>query len=141
VGLVVSAQPAPPAGDKIAGLYACEGIRPDGVAYRGVVQIVRHDNTYHLLWTLAPDEQYLGIGILSEGVLAVSYFGGLPGVVVYRIGEGQLGPQLTGRWTVVEADGQVFSETLTRLPADARPPVLVEPSDDPGPSRRGLKPA
>jgi hypothetical protein len=131
----------PPAADAdLTGVYACEGVRPDGAAYRGTVEIVRHDGTYELLWTLPPHEQYVGIGMVSGSVLAVSYFGGMPGLVVYRIEAGDKGPRLVGQWTVVDADGHVFPETLTKV-AEA---IIVPPVAKPRPGRavpsRGMRP-
>jgi hypothetical protein len=149
--LSLSAQsaPSPPADPHtqsdtadLAGVYACEGKRPDGLEYSGTVQIVRHEGTYQVLWTLPPQEQYLGIGILNGDVLAVSYFGGMPGIAVYRIEHGDKGPRLVGTWTVVDADGHVFPETLTRLAEGATVPAPSRPRTRPdraSPSR-GVRP-
>jgi hypothetical protein len=106
------------AGDAdLGGIYACEGMRPDGVGYRGTVRIVRHNGTYDLLWSVGDDEQeqYLGLGILTGNMLSVSYFAGTTGLAVYRIEQGAKGQQLIGTWTVPQADGKVAAETLTRL--------------------------
>jgi hypothetical protein len=101
----------------LGGIYACEGMRPDGVGYRGTVRIVRHKGTYDLLWSVGDDEQeqYLGVGILTGNVLSVSYFGGTTGLAVYRIEQDAKGQQLIGTWTVPQADGKVAAERLTRL--------------------------
>src|SRR5687767_3825870 len=89
--LSLSAQSVPPGADhdngtdgNLVGVYACQGLTPKGAEYRGTVEIVRHNGTYQLLWTFR-DERQVGIGIVSGDVLAVSYFGGMPGLVVYRI--------------------------------------------------------
>lgn len=113
-------QPAPQkepdkSGGALDGTYACQGTRPDGAEYRGVVRIVHHNGTYQLLWTVGQDEQYLGVGMVTGNVLSVSYFGGTTGLVVYRIEQGDKGPRLVGTWTVPEGDGQVSSEILTRV--------------------------
>jgi hypothetical protein len=134
-----------PADADLAGVYACEGTRPDGVEYSGTVEIVRNEGTYQLLWTLPPHEQYIGIGIRNGDVLAVSYFGGMPGLVVYRLEQGDKGPRLVGQWTVVDADGQVFPETLTRVAAGDAPafaPSHPRPRSRPGRSvpSRGTRP-
>ena len=43
----------------------------------------------------------------------VAYTGGTAiGVVVYRI---EKGPRLTGQWTVLGADGDLYRETLTKI--------------------------
>jgi len=102
----------------LAGRYACEGKSPAGQPYHGLVDIVRLDDTYRVIWTLAGDsgevQQVMGVGILSNGVFAASYFGGGPGVAVYRI-EGR---QLVGEWTIGGADGTTYPETLTRMTAE-----------------------
>lgn len=108
----------------IAGVYACQGITADGKLYNGTVHITRHNGVYQLVWTLGPEEHHVGIGLLSGDVLAVSYFGGLPGVVAYRVERDADRPRLVGEWTVPAADGQVFREVLTPLHdgADVPPP-------------------
>lgn len=114
----------------IAGLYECQGLTPDGKLYQGIVQIARNNGTYQLLWTLGPEEHHLGIGLLSGDVLAVSYFGGSPGVVAYRVEQGSDGPRLLGEWTVPDADGEVFREVLTRIGDGAELPLpLPRPQD------------
>jgi hypothetical protein len=110
--------PAPaPEPDDLSGLYACNGLTADGGEYRGTVEIVRHEGTYQLLWMLPPREQHLGIGIvgIDHKNLAVSYFGDVPGVVIYRIERSERAMRLIGEWTVVSADGEVFSEQLVRV--------------------------
>ena len=111
------AEPVPavvPAVD-LVGVYVCDGINPQGRPYRGIVEIVKTDETFRLKWTFPQsDDTALGIGIVSNGVLAVSYYGGaLVGVVVYKIDEGR---KMFGEWTVAGANGGVFKETLTKLP-------------------------
>jgi hypothetical protein len=99
----------------LAGRYACEGKSPAGRPYHGLVDIVHLDDTYRVIWTLAGDsgelQQVMGVGILSNGIFAASYFGGGPGVAVYRI-EGR---KLVGEWTIGGADGATYPETLTRV--------------------------
>ena len=104
-----------PADADISGVYRCDGVNPQGRTYRGMVEIVKLHDTFQLRWTFPQDENpALGIGIVSHGVLAVSYYGGdMAGVVVYKITEGK---PMVGEWTVVGSEGGVFTETLTRLP-------------------------
>jgi hypothetical protein len=104
----------------LAGVYSCDGVNPAGRPYRGIVEIVRMDNTFHLRWTFPQEnDAALGIGIISNGVLAVSYYGGAAaGVVVYKIEEDN---KLVGDWTIVGADGTVFHETLKRLEKGTMP--------------------
>ena len=72
-------------------VYACEGRKPDGSPYTAVVEIVKRQETYLVRWTQENDDQVMGVGIQQAGVLAVSYFGGAPAIVVYSVaGEGRL---------------------------------------------------
>jgi hypothetical protein len=96
----------------VAGVYMCEGANPDGSPYKGLVEIVAIDNTYLVHWVMADGAEVLGVGIRNRDVLSVSYFGGTPAVVVYRID----GDRLVGEWTMGGAEGMLYSETLTRMP-------------------------
>jgi hypothetical protein len=100
----------------VAGIYLCEGANPDGSPYKGLVEIVAVDNTYLVHWMMADGAEVLGVGIRNRDVLSVSYFGGTPAVVVYRID----GDRLVGEWTMGGAEGMLYSETLTRMP-DQKP--------------------
>lgn len=113
----------------LAGVYQCRGTNPDGSAYEGVVEIARIADTYRVHWRLSNDVNVIGVGIYSGGVFAVSYFGGAPGVVVYRID----GSRLIGEWTMGGAEGTIYTETLTRVAAG-----VVEPRE---PERRRPAPA
>jgi hypothetical protein len=119
----------------IAGLYLCDGVNAQGNAYRGVVEIVRTNDTFSVKWTFPRNNDgALGIGIVSNGVLAVSYYGGrTAGVVIYKL---SAGTTLVGVWTVAGVDGGVFTETLTRLPPGGQLPKWL----DPHPPRRERKP-
>jgi hypothetical protein len=110
--------PAPDAALKrtVAGVYLCEGANPDGSAYKGLVEIVAIDNTYLVHWVMADGAEVLGVGIRNRDVLSVSYFGGTPAVVVYRID----GDRLIGEWTMGGAEGMLYSETLTRMPEQSQ---------------------
>jgi hypothetical protein len=127
VGLVTLALagPAYAAPDKapestLVGTYSCEGTNPDGKNYSGIVQIIKHGDSYLVRWTMPDESQVLGIGILNGGTLSVSYFGGTPSIVVYSIAENG---KLNGTWTAVGAEGELFTETLTKMPEGApRPP-------------------
>jgi hypothetical protein len=99
----------------LSGVYVCQGTLPNGRVYGGTVVLIRHQNTYQLLWTLTETEQYLGLGILHGDTLAVSVFGGGGGVVSYQVDRTAPGIRLKGQWTVVEADGRLFGESLTRV--------------------------
>lgn len=114
------AVPASSAAQDISGVYQCDGVGPNGKPYKGVVEIAKNDQTYRLRWTVAPDGIYLGIGIRNGDLLAASYFGQVLGVVLYKI---EKGPRLVGEWTVTGADGQVYSETLTKMSLKAATPA------------------
>ena len=106
--------------DDLSGVYACEGKNPDGSPYAAVVEIIKRQDTYVVRWTMPEDVQVTGVGIRSGGVLAVSYVGGGPAIVVYSVGDDG---RLDGTWTLAGAQGAVFSETLIRV-GD----VLVRPT-------------
>lgn len=113
----VAAQDAtPPPG--VAGVYACEGKNPDGSPYKGIVEIVKFHDSFLVRWTLPDDVTVIGVGLESGGVLAVNYFGGAPGVIVYRAE----GDRLLGQWTMGGTNGGVFSETLTRMKVQPQAP-------------------
>jgi hypothetical protein len=103
------AEPSP--GSDLTGVYACEGTNPDGSPYTAVVEIVKRQDTYLVRWTQENDEQVTGVGIQQDGVLAVSYFGGAPAIVVYSVATDG---RLSGQWTMGGA-GRLFKETLTKV--------------------------
>jgi hypothetical protein len=116
--LVVSATTyASPGADRsgepadLTGTYACRGQNFDGKSYEGIVQIVRHDDAYQVLWIAGDEVVAVGVGVIQNDVLAVAFFSGSPGVVAYHLeGDGHL----VGHWTIPDAGGTVASETLTR---------------------------
>ena len=113
------AKPEQPSATKFdpSGVYLCEGTNPDGQRYRGIVQIAAVRNTFLVRWTLSDDVEVTGVGILQNGLLAVSYFGGTPAVVVYK-GDAD---KLVGEWTMGGTEGRIYVETLTRVPAGSLP--------------------
>ncbi|SRR5262245_5633345 len=137
VGLVTLALAGPSfaAPDKapessIVGTYSCEGTNPDGGTYSGIVQIVKHGDSYLVRWTMPDESKVLGIGILNGATLSVSYYGGTPSIVVYSIENGKL----SGTWTAVGAEGELFTETLTKIPEGApRPPKPTKRESPPRP--------
>ena len=118
VGQVLASEK--PAESDPAGIYECAGQNPNGTPYTGIVEIVKHNDTYLVRWTMPDDSQVVGIGILSGAVLSVSYFGGTPALVVYTIAENG---HLEGKWTAGGAGGKVFTETLTKMPEGAQKPA------------------
>ena len=121
---------ARPTASSVVGTYSCEGTNPDGGTYAGIVQIIKHGDSYLVRWTMPDESQVLGIGILNGSTLSVSYYGGTPSIVVYAIENGKL----TGTWTAVGADGELFTETLTKMPEGApRPPKPAKRKSPPRP--------
>ena len=51
----------------LSGTYECNGVGPEGDAYKGVVEIVRKDKTYWVQWTLSPQDVNHGFGIQPHG--------------------------------------------------------------------------
>jgi hypothetical protein len=96
----------------LTGTYRCEGTSPSGNAYRTVVEIAKDDQTYVVKW-YSRGAPAIGIGILRNDTLSVSYFTGKDvGIVVYKI---EKGPKLSGQWSILGADGQLYPEVLTRV--------------------------
>ena len=110
------------------GVYRCTGFNPDGTIYSAVVEIKKIDGTYRVMWQLPDDTLVIGVGIVTKDVLAVSYFGGSPAIVVYRK-DGT--DRLIGEWTVGGQEGAVYSETLTILPGHPPLKVPMEPPSRP----------
>lgn len=119
-----SPQPQEPKQSEIVGAYECEGKNPDGTPYRGFVEVTQIHGTFRVRWIL-DDSQVWGVGVISNGVFAVSYWGGAPAVVVYKMDSNRL----VGEWTMGGVEGRTYSEVLTKtnkkLP---QPPVLPRPS-------------
>jgi len=116
----------------LSGVYRCDGTSPSGRPYRATVAIAKDESTYRLRWTTGEGTS-LGIGILNGDVLAVSYFTGTQvGVVLYKV---QKGPKLVGQWALLEADGQIYPETLTKMGTNAWDEQMpADPFDDAPPA-------
>ena len=95
----------------LSGVYECNGVGPEGDPYKGVVEIVRKDKMYWVQWTLSPQDVNHGFGIIQGDMFAVTFFGGTAGVALYKI---ETGSRLIGQWTIVDANGGTFPETLTK---------------------------
>ena len=114
---------------ELSGVYRCNGMNPDGTAYQGVVEISKLQNTFRVRWTM-DDGSIIGVGIFSNGVFAVSYFGGAPAVVVYKLD----GTSLVGEWTMGGMEGAMYKETLTKTDGVAPPRPAPQPRN-PRPQR------
>jgi hypothetical protein len=130
-----SAQTTPEA--DLSGTYICDGMNPNGQPYRGMVEIVKNHDAYHLVWSFDSEVVAIGLGIRSGNVLAVMHYSGLPGVVAYRI---EPDDRLVGEWTVPGADGALFSETLTRAPDDLGTPATPGPATSEPPQQQQRRP-
>ena len=115
---------------ELSGVYRCNGMNPDGTAYQGVVEISKLQNTFRVRWTM-DDGSIIGVGIFSNGVLAVSYFGGAPAVVVYKLD----GTSLVGEWTMGGIEGTMYKETLTKTEGAAPPRPAPQPQNPGRPQR------
>jgi hypothetical protein len=124
----------------LVGTYDCQGVEPDGKPYRGLVQIVGSADLYEVIWIFGTGRQYAGFGVVNGDAMAVSYYTNRPGVVAYKIEQGEKGPKLTGHWTVVGA-GASFRETLTRVSEKVTRLPRPEPPPAPAPIIRHLRPA
>ena len=102
----------------LTGVYLCDGMNPDGRPYRGLVEIAEIEDTYLVRWVLQDDIEVMGVGIVQNGLLAVSYFGGTPAVVVYLL-DASRPERLVGEWTMGGTEGRLYKETLTRMPKDS----------------------
>ena len=94
-----------------SGIYRCEGKSAEGKAYQAVVEIKKNGETYLLRWVTPEGVAHIGVGVIEGKNLSVGFFGATVGVVVYAI-EGS--EKLSGQWTVLQAEGVVYRETLTR---------------------------
>jgi hypothetical protein len=94
----------------VTGTYHCEGDAGGGKKYVGKVTITQKGDVYSVVWKLAGNETYNGIGILQGDVLAVSYYGSMTGVVAYKV---ESSDKLVGKWTVKGA-AEVRDEILTK---------------------------
>ena len=124
---------------ELAGMYALNGTNPDGTQYRGFVHIAHRGESLVVSWMFPKNSDgkmvlvanSVGVGIVSDGMLAVSYYGsGAAGIVLYKIEEA--GHRLAGHWTVAGQNGNVYSETLLRLPWEVVEPGVGGDKDAPG---------
>ena len=120
---------APDSPPDLAGTYRCDGMNPDGTSYQGVVEIRKLRDTFRVTWKM-DDGSVIGVGIFSGGVFAVSYFGGAPAVVVYKVD----GNRLVGEWTMGGIEGAIYTETLTKTasaPSQREPGREDPPKEEP----------
>ncbi|RPI55185.1 MAG: hypothetical protein EHM55_08625 [Acidobacteria bacterium] len=95
-----------------SGAYRCDGVSPDGQKYRAAVHIVKNGETYIVQWLTPRGVASIGVGVVNGNTFSVGYVGTTAGVVVYTLKDNK---ELSGEWTDLEASGQIFKETLTKL--------------------------
>ena len=117
-----------PAEVDFSGVYEVWGLNPDFTEYVGYAQIVRTgEAVYAMRWQTAGRE-IVGVGIVVDGILAVSVHGAST-VVVYKVFDEE--GCLSGVWTGF-GDSETRPETLTKLPAGTEmPEPKPRPSDKP----------
>ena len=121
--------------ESIVGFYECQGQSFNEVAYKGFAEIIKFHDTFRVHWMLDDGGEFWGVGIFSNGILTVGYFGGAPAVVVYKID----GNRLIGEWTMLGFDGKTYPDILTKT--DKRPvvPLPQTPSVPSEPLKRQAK--
>ena len=120
------------------GWYIAEGFDADGTRYRALVELRRDAQSYRVTMFVSqpsdatePELAAIGVGLQSNGMLAVNYF--TPDharLAMYRIEERG---RLIGQWILVGEDGTAHAETLTRISGalatahnPSPPPVFLE---------------
>lgn len=106
-------KPAAPTGPvAIEGGYTVAGTNPAGTPYKGSLEVIKHDQVYQFRWDAG--KQYDGVGVLQDGVVAVSFCEGEDGkgcgVVCFKIGADG---SLDGKWGMWGTDDG-GSEKATR---------------------------
>ena len=119
------------------GVYIARGVDSDGREYRRAVNIERDGDQFAVTWVASRvvgeaiilEPIWVGVGIAIGDMLSVSFVAGDTfGIMVYEAGTDK--QQFSGRWAVVDDDGAVHSETLTRLPNVRPAPTTVDPPDE-----------
>lgn len=123
---------------EIVGVYECEGKNPDGTPYNGFVEVIQVQGTFCVHWILGDGEVW-GVGAVSNGVFAVSYWGGAPAVVVYKMD----GNRLVGEWTMGgrDVEGRTYSEVLTKTNKKLPQPSVPQGPSTPSRPPRQVRPA
>lgn len=113
----------------VAGVYFCEGVNPDGQPYTALLEVVPSGEHVWVRWTFRDDPPLLGIGVLRDGVLAITYSNRRAiGLVLYHIHNDSI---TRGEWITPGGHG-VWRESLTKVPDDHVPtPTYPWPSTAP----------
>ena len=109
--------------NSIEGVYQCLGTTAGGEKYRGIVQIAKNEDAYLVRWIVPPDV-YIGVGVVQGNTFSVSFASDTLGLAVYTI---ESDSRMVGRWTTLNAGGQMFLESLTKVDS------ATTPAPDPDP--------
>lgn len=134
VSLAFAAPLAAQEAKSITGVYACEGVSPDG-RYQAMLELVQHGDEVHARWTFPEGLQVLGIGLVRNGLLAISYAGPVAvGLVVYEVENGVIS---VGDWITPGSQG-VYREWVLKVPHALRERQRDEPSKATRAPRSGI---
>ena len=97
-----------------SGVYAINGNNPGVGAYRGTLTIAPRGDIYDVHWAIG-NLQYVGVGVVVNDTLAVSYSGATDrswaGVIAYRQ---KPDGSLEGRWAILGGATKPGTETAVR---------------------------
>jgi hypothetical protein len=106
--VAVSGKPA------FSGTYGITGKIPGAATYKGTLTIAPRGEVFDVHWTIG-GLQYVGVGVVVNDTLAVTYSGATDkswsGVIAYRQ---RADGALEGRWTLLGGKPQTGSETAVR---------------------------
>jgi hypothetical protein len=89
-----------------------------------MLELIQHGEKVHARWTFPEGPQVLGIGLVRNGVLAISYSGPIAvGLVVYEVENGAIS---VGDW-ITAGSQAVYREWVLKLPYTLRAPRRDEP--------------
>jgi hypothetical protein len=96
-----------------SGTYTVNGTNPGVGPYKGTLTITPRGEVYDVYWAIG-NQQYGGVGIVTNDVLSVGYTGGdrsWLGVIAYKQ---NASGNLEGRWAVAGRQGKPGTETAVR---------------------------
>ena len=126
VSLAFAAPLAAQEAESVTGVYACEGVSPDG-RYRAMLELVQHGDEVHARSTFPEGLQVIGIGLVRNGVMAISYSGPVAvGLVVYEVENGAIS---VGDWITQGSQG-VYREWVLKVPYALRERQRDEPPSE-----------
>lgn len=97
----------------IDGKYSVTGTNPSGTPYKGDLEVIKHDKVYQFRWTAG--QSYDGVGVLRDGVVAVSFCTGPDGkgcgVVNYAIAADGTMDGTWGMWGTDDSGSEKATRT------------------------------